>query len=163
MSNNLYLALYKGKKRGWKPRDVLARLCDWATRKMTKGAYSHCEIAVKKSKVTDHYHHEEWYECYSSSIRDGGVRSKVIDVSDSSKWDLIPLNTMTERQITTFFEQTKGKKYDLCGALGVVLRWRQRKSRYFCSEWCGELLGLKESWRFSPNDLAAIVGSKQMT
>lgn len=145
--SKVYLAFYKGKKRGWKPRDILARFSDWLTRKLTRGHYSHCEIAVEK---------DGGFICYSSSIRDGGVRCKKIDVSDRLRWDLIPLKGLPEEQINTFFAKTNGKKYDLCGALGVVLRWRQRKSRYFCSEWCGELLGLRESWRFSPNDLVVI-------
>lgn len=157
MQNNVYLALYKGKKRGCKPRDLLARVSDWLTRKLTRGQYSHCELVVAKRVFIrgGHYAHETVYECYSSSIRDGGVRCKVIGVDDG-KWDLIPLNMMTEAQIQAFFTRTRRHKYDLLGALGVVLRWRQRNSRYFCSEWCGEALGLNESWRFSPNDLAVI-------
>ncbi|MDG6377362.1 enoyl-CoA hydratase, partial [Glaesserella parasuis] len=58
-----------------------------------------------------------------------------------------------------YFEITKGKKYDLWGALGVVLRNTHSNNRYFCSEWCGEVLGIKEAWRFSPNDLEAIARS----
>ncbi|MEX4029427.1 enoyl-CoA hydratase, partial [Haemophilus influenzae] len=92
IGTKIYLALYKGKKSGKKPKDLLARLSDWLTRKLTKGAYSHCEIAVMKETFVSghHYETEVTYECYSSSIRDGGVRCKEIDVSDSLKWDLIP-------------------------------------------------------------------------
>lgn len=150
MSNSkIYLALYKGKKRGWKPRDILARVSDWLTRKLTRGSYSHCEIAVQQVDGS--------FMCYSSSIRDGGVRCKKIDVSDRLRWDLIPLDGVTdEAEILDFFHATQNCKYDLLGALGVVLRWRQRKSRYFCSEWCSELLGICDPWRFSPNDLEVI-------
>lgn len=132
----IYLALYKGRKTGWTPKAIVARLSDWLTRKLTKGQYSHCEIAVNQRRIQGHYHCEEWYECYSSSIRDGGVRCKQIDV-DSNKWDLIPLDSVTEAQVKQFFEQTQGKKYDWLGALGVVFKTKQRGNRYFCSEWCG--------------------------
>ena len=33
---------------------------------------------------------------------------------------------------------------------------RERATKWFCSEWCGTALGLPESWRFSPNDLAQL-------
>ena len=32
----------------------------------------------------------------------------------------------------------------------------ENRRRWFCSEWVGKALGLAESWRFSPNDLAVI-------
>jgi len=32
----------------------------------------------------------------------------------------------------------------------------ENRRRWFCSEWVGAALGLSESWRFSPNDLAVI-------
>ncbi|MDP0114421.1 enoyl-CoA hydratase, partial [Glaesserella parasuis] len=66
--NKIYLALYKGNAKNWQ-----ARLEDWLIRKATKGQYSHCEIAIHKSRIYDHYYQEEWFECYSSSPRDGGV------------------------------------------------------------------------------------------
>lgn len=156
MTNKIYLALYKGKKSDWTPKAIAARLSDWLTRKLTKGQYSHCEIAVHQSRIQGHYHLDEWYECYSSSIRDGGVRCKQIDVT-SNKWDLILLDSLTEAQVKQFFAQTQGKKYDWLGAIGVVFKSSQHANRYFCSEWCGRLLGIDESWRFSPNDLAAII------
>lgn len=39
---------------------------------------------------------------------------------------------------------------------GGIGHWENRR-RWFCSEWCAAALGLPESWRWSPNDLAAIV------
>lgn len=156
MGNQIYLALYKGRS-----KNLIEWVEDWLIRVFTKGQYSHCEIAVKKSKDTNHYNLDEWFECYTSSPRDGGVRCKVIDVDNRDKWDLIPLNNVTESQIKAFFEQTKGKKYDLLGAIGVVFKNRQRTDKYFCSEWCAELLGFKEPWRFSPNDLSVVVKSRR--
>lgn len=149
MKNNIYLALYKGNREGKGFEVLKAKIGDYLTRKLTRGKYSHCEIAVKV-KVDSPY-----YCCYSSSIRDKGVRCKMIALND--KWDLIPLN-ITENEVRFFFNKVKGKKYDFIGALGVVFKTKDRSDRYFCSEFAAELLGLKEAWRFSPNDLAAIFG-----
>ncbi|TNG92990.1 enoyl-CoA hydratase [Pasteurellaceae bacterium USgator11] len=158
MTSKVYLALYKGKKSGWKPKDLIARLSDWLTRRLTRGEYSHCEIAVQKQVFVSghHYDMETYYDCYSASIRDGGVRCKVIDV-ESDKWDLVLLSGVSEAQIQLYFELTKGKKYDWFGAIGVVFGTAQRSDKFFCSEWCSNAINRKsEGWRFSPNDLAAI-------
>lgn len=158
MTNQVYLAFYKGKKQGRRPKDLIAWLSDWFTRKLTCGSYSHCEIAVKK-QVFDSGHHydmDTYYECYSASVRDGGVRCKVIDV-DSDKWDLVPLSGVPEAQIKQYFALTKGKKYDWWGAIGIVLGTPQHSDKFFCSEWCSNAIsGKSQGWRFSPNDLAAI-------
>ncbi len=158
MENKVYLALYKGHRSGKGLRVWISRLGDWLTRKLTKGKYSHCEIAIKKIKweTGHHYDHEIIYECYSSSIRDGGVRKKIIDV-DSEKWDLIPLTGVSKSQIELYYQFTKGKSYDWWGAIGIVCGTSQRHNKYFCSEWCANAInGGDEGWRFSPNHLAAI-------
>ena len=67
----LYLALYKGNREGWGIASIKARFGDWITRKITRGIYSHCEIAYPLPSGG--------YACYSSSIRDGGVRMKVLE------------------------------------------------------------------------------------
>lgn len=157
---NVYLALYKGKKTGLKPTALLARFSDWITRKLTKGPYSHCEIAVERIEYTSghHYEHELHYDCYSSSIRDGGVRCKEIDLTERDKWDLVLLDGVSEAEVQFYFNSTKGSKYDWWGAIGIVLGIKQKRSKYFCSEWCYNALnqGNQDGWRFSPNDLAVI-------
>ena len=146
----VYLAMYKH-KRDWHNEPVKA-ISDRITRFFTKGKYSHCEIANGH-----YYEHATVYDCYSSSVQDGGVRCKQIDVSDSMKWDLIPLTDITEAQIKAYFNRTLGCKYDWWGALGIVLGIKQKRSKYFCSEWCfNAILGVENGWRFSPNQLAAI-------
>ena len=127
----VYLAMYKH-KRDWRKEPVKA-IADRITRFFTKGKYSHCEIAVERIEFTDghHYEHATVYDCYSSSVQDGGVRCKQIDVSDNTKWDLIPLNDVTEEQIKAYFDRTSGKKYDWWGALGIVLGIKQKRSKYF--------------------------------
>lgn len=153
MADNVYLALYKGKKTGINPTALLARFSDWITRKLTKGPYSHCEIAVERIEYTSGHH----YDCYSSSIRDGGVRCKEIDLNDKDKWDLVLLNDVTEADVKFYFNSTKGSKYDWWGAIGIVLGIKQKRSKYFCSEWCfNAIKGSNQGWRFSPNQLSAM-------
>ncbi|WP_439291568.1 enoyl-CoA hydratase [Lonepinella koalarum] len=157
METKIYLALYKN-KRSWR-QEPLKALADGVTRKLTKGQYSHCEIVVEKTTFTTgcHYEQESKFECYSASVQDGGVRCKEINVKDG-KWDLIELKNITESEIKGYFNQTKGKKYDWWGALGVVLGIKQKRSKFFCSEWCFNALYQSDSgWRFSPNDLAVMV------
>ena len=49
MSNQqIYLALYKGHRDGTGWRVWTARFADWLTRILTRGRYSHCEIAVRE-------------------------------------------------------------------------------------------------------------------
>ncbi|AIL33093.1 hypothetical protein [Basilea psittacipulmonis] len=151
MSTQVYLALYKGHRNGKSLYAYYCRFFDWLTRKVTKGIYSHCELAVDN---------EGRYECFSSSVRDKGVRRTVINLGDG-KWDLIPVN-IAPSEVLRFFDKTKKYPYDFWGALGVILKSRQDSNKYFCSEWVGECLGLSESWRFSPNDLAVIFKNKEV-
>lgn len=155
-NSTIYLALYKGHKTGRNPRALIARFSDWLTRKLTKGQYSHCEIAVEKSVQWGQYDWQSEYYCYSSSIRDGGVRCKQMEL-EADKWDLVELKHVSEQQILDYFRRTSGSRYDWFGAIGIVLRIPQARSKFFCSEWCSNAInGGKEGWRFSPNHLAAI-------
>ena len=72
MDNRIVLALYKGNRSGkwYSPSVLQARLGDWLIRKFTRSPYSHCEIAVDKGNGQ--------YDCYSASLRDGGVRMKTM-------------------------------------------------------------------------------------
>ena len=88
-SNNvIYLALYKGRRDGawYKPSIAAARLSDWTIRTFTQSIYSHCELAIARE--------DGQYDCYSSSIRDGGVRMKTMKLP-ADKWDLIEKDNHT--------------------------------------------------------------------
>ncbi|QMT40011.1 hypothetical protein [Neisseria shayeganii] len=145
----IYLALYRGRKTIRRPYDLLARASDWLTRVMTRGPYSHCELVTHLGGGQ--------YGCYSASVRDGGVRHKTMPLP-ADKWDLIPISSRESLAIDlqAHYAATHGQAYDWPGALGFVLRTAHRPERWFCSEWAGHVLGLPDSWRFSPNDLAAI-------
>ena len=73
--------------------------------------------------------------------------------------DCLPERESLAAALQLVWLQTQGRRYDLPGALGVVFKTKQRHERWFCSEWCGQVLGLSEPWRFSPNDLAVIARS----
>ena len=148
----IYLALYHGHRDGTGWRVWVARFTDWLTRVLTRGKYSHCEIAVRLPETAD----GQEYECYSASIRDKGVRMKTMPLP-ADKWDLIPLDDAVLHAHTVgLYLRTAGQGYDLPGAFGVVFGLPENRRRWFCSEWAGKALGLAESWRFSPNDLAVI-------
>lgn len=145
MMTKVYLACYKGKA-----QNRLHRLCDNITKFFTRGQYSHCEIAVFDGQK---------YHCYSSSIRDGGVRIKQINLN-TKHWDLFALPDNIRPQIQYYYNATVGHGYDLWGALGCVAGLRQHQSKYFCSEWCfNAIFQSDEGWRFSPSQLAEIVKS----
>lgn len=138
-----YLAFYKYKRPIKNFKDLWYRICDEAIRYFTKGKYSHCEIVIKSGKT---------YLCYSSSIRDGGVRSKFMPLP-IDRWNLVPVK-LSKRRLDEFYNKTQGKKYDLIGALGVKIPFlKQNKNKYFCSEWCAELLNIENAHKVSPNDL----------
>jgi identified by metaGeneAnnotator len=122
--SKVYLALYKGRKSGRTPKALAMRLADWVIRKATRSIYSHCEIAVHLSGGG--------YACYSSSIRDGGVRVKKMDLP-SEKWDLIELPGVTAVDLDRVWQAAQGKRYDWSGAIGTVLKIRQRPDKWFCS------------------------------
>lgn len=152
--SKVYLALYKGRKSGRTPKALAMRFADWVIRKATRGIYSHCEIALALGDGV--------FECYSSSLRDGGVRCKTMRLP-SDKWDLVelPATDMLTAKLQMIWLMTQDQPYDLIGSLGVVLRVGNRPDKWFCSEWCAAALGLPDGWRWSPNDLAAIVSQSK--
>lgn len=147
--SKVYLALYKGRKSGRTPKALAMRFADWVIRKATRGIYSHCEIALALGDGV--------FECYSSSLRDGGVRCKIMRLP-SDKWDLVklPAADVLTAKLQMIWLMTQDQPYDLIGSLGVILSVGNRPDKWFCSEWCAHVLGFAEPWRLSPNDLAGM-------
>ncbi|EOV1173356.1 hypothetical protein ACOLZ1_002889 [Vibrio fluvialis] len=145
MSNQVYLAFYRGRKEVTNIKTAMFRFLDWLTRTSTKGEFSHVEIAINYGDLG--------YDCYSSSNRDGGVRCKTIDVT-TENWVLVPIDA-DALQIHNYYNSTKHQKYDLLGAIASTVPFVQVKNKQFCSEWCFNAIkqGSKAGWRFSPNDL----------
>ena len=106
----IYLALYHGHRGGTGWRVWAARFTDGLTRILTRGRYSHCELAVRLPETAD----GQEYECYSASLRDKGVRRKIMPLP-SDKWDLIPLLSTPEahEQLQRVWTATEGQGYDL--------------------------------------------------
>ncbi len=146
----VYLAFYKGRKSGNELSDKITRLFESATRFFTHGKYSHVELVIPDVEGT--------CVCYSSSMRDGGVRKKVMTL-DLDKWDLLEVKAST-RDIEYYYSNTENCNYDLRGALGCVFPSRESSRKYFCSEWCfNAITGSKDGWRFSPNDLFVLANN----
>jgi len=150
--SKVVIAFYKHKRERNSVKNTLFRFFDDAIKFFTRGPYSHCEIAIPNPDPS------LVFTCYSASNRDGGVRKKVMQLPPE-RWDLIEVNIEPDK-VRDFFAKTQGAKYDLIGALGVVLRIRDSKTKYFCSEWSSECLGLNKPHKFSPNSLYKYLNSK---
>lgn len=124
------LALYKGKGQ------VGNAIIRWWTR----SPYSHCEIVIGELS-------------YSSSLMDGGVRTKRIDHSPAH-WDFVALPWAEPHLVESLMHDTHGEPY---GWLDLL--WRQILNRpgdargWFCSEWCAAALGLPNPQQYSPATL----------
>ena len=127
---SVQLALYKGEG------DFLNRLIRW----WTNSPYSHCELVVRGT-------------CYSSSVRDGGVRAKVMAMP-ADKWDLVGLPWADADAVTDWFIAHERDRYGWLDLLTGQLLGMQRDYRgVFCSEACAKALGLRNSTRMSPQAL----------
>ncbi|MDX9716272.1 MAG: hypothetical protein RBT67_02760 [Thauera sp.] len=128
------LALYKHKRR-WLG-DIGPALIRW----WTKSPYSHCELVIDGL-------------AYSSSVMDGGVRSKRIEF-DPDHWDFVDLPWAEKTRALRHFHTTVGEPY---GWLDLL--WRQVFNHpgdavgAFCSEWCAAALGLSHPQQYSPGKL----------
>lgn len=138
------VAFYKGKGR------LFNRLVAW----WTQGIYSHCEWV-------ECYAEDGRAVCWSSSFSDGGVRKKYIDLTPD-KWDVVAINVPDKdlQYAKEWFVKHQYKPYDTLGLFCFI--WdasEDSPDKWFCSEAVAAALGIKESWRFSPNDLFAILSS----
>ena len=134
------LALYKGPT-----DDLMHSISHWVTcivlsiRDMKINKYSHTEIQINGM-------------CFSSSVRDGGVRPKAINLL-SGKWDYIELPKEYEEKALEVFFKKQGNKYDWFGALGFGLPFlKQDTNKEYCFEINAEMLGLDNSKMHSPVD-----------
>lgn len=146
--NNVVVAFYKHKRKITSLKALLFYIFDTLTRLLTRGKYSHCEVAIKRN--------DGLYDCYSASVRDGGVRMKTMALDDG-KWDVLSVNVAKE-QVLSYFDKTKHMSYDFPGAMGIVLPVREDRDKAFCSEWVYNcLFSDDQGWRFSPNQLSALL------
>ncbi|NLC21106.1 MAG: hypothetical protein GX771_04250 [Halomonadaceae bacterium] len=129
------LAMYKGK----------GTFANQFIRWWTGSIYSHCELVVGEM-------------CYSSSLMDGGVRWKVINLN-SGNWDLIELPWASGSEVVRYFVATDHQKYGLASLVVNQLFNRNVLGEApFCSEWCADALGLPNPATYSPATLMGLCG-----
>ena len=132
------LAAYEPHK--W--HDIGGHLTAWWTR----SPYSHVEVVINGV-------------CYSSSLRDGGVRAKTIDLTPSW-WRVIPIGWADEEAALQVFRRYEGQPYGYLDLLTQhVLRLPVDDPGLLCSELCALMLGLPESTArgMSPGQLVEYV------
>lgn len=128
--SNVQLAMYKAKG------DVFNGLIRW----WTGSIYSHCELLVNG-------------HCFSSSVRDGGVRVKTMALP-SDKWDLISLPWAESHMVYDWFIEHQSDRYGWLDLItGQILGMQRDHRGVFCSEACAKALGLRNSTRMSPQSL----------
>lgn len=139
------LAMYKGPA-----TEALHKLAHKGTCLWTFSEYSHCELVFGEKDVNGNY------LCASSSIRDGGVRFKRIDI-DSGKWDVYPMNVTNEEESYAYqwFVNHQGAPYDYLGLAWFVLPINSfdNPSKFFCSEAVAASLQLDKPHKYHPEKL----------
>ena len=131
---SLAIAFYKGP-----PKDLPHIISHYAIRLWTWSKYSHAELVIDGV-------------CYSSSLRDGGVRSKYIDLA-SGRWDVLPVKGNAADALW-WYHQHKGQGYDWLNILRFILPFiPQRKTKWVCFEAIGSMLGLAGCHKLTAKDL----------
>jgi uncharacterized protein YycO len=143
----MQVAFYKGRHPG------IAGWLGVATKWWTRGPYSHGELIVAREGDTA--------VCWSSTYLDHGVRRAVVTLDDN--WDVfdVPTTPAQEAAALAWFEAHAGQPYDVAGLFGFAFRhYEGEKSKWFCTEAVAEALGLRDSWRYDPNTLAAVLAPR---
>ena len=126
------LAMYKGK----------GLIGNAAIRMWTRSIYSHCELITSDGFAM------------SSSLMDGGVRTKAIDLTNG-KWDVIELPWADADKVNLHFQMTVGDSYSWLDLIRAQIFNRpvDQKGASFCSEWCAAALGIPDPTSYSPATL----------
>ncbi|MBT2321280.1 hypothetical protein J7E62_02765 [Variovorax paradoxus] len=129
----IQLAMYKGK----------GMIGNAVIRAWTRSNYSHCELVDADVGVY-----------MSSSLRDGGVRGKRMDL-EPGNWDVFELPWADGRRVAEHFEQTRGQPYGWLDLLRTQFLNRpfDQEGSAFCSEWCAAALGFPNATSYSPRTL----------
>lgn len=144
------VAHYIGRHEG----DTLAVRLGWAAmRAVQRGEFrrvTHVESILEE-------HSDGSVTIASSSLRDGGVRSKRVHLAPGA-WLVVSVPLWSAAAAHELLQATEGMPYDLLGAVATVLPTRQSHGRYFCTEWVGAPF-LRSPHTFGPAHLAAITMS----
>lgn len=138
MKKEVAIALYKGPP----VNDIVHLVSHVATKIWTASKWSHAELVIDGV-------------CYSSSARDKGIRSKVIDLN-TGRWDIIRIELPEEtvNNAIAWFKANEDAKYDWRNIIRFVIPFvGQDWNRYVCYESIGEALGFAGAYRITANDL----------
>ncbi len=140
-----WLAFYKAR----------GTIVDRAIRWVTRSPYSHVEIILSPSRPAIG---DTARMAFSSSSRDGGVRSKCINF-DLANWDFLPISWVNDDRLQMAINSYTGLRYDYLGlAMSQFLNLRRGASaRWFCSEIVAWILDMPVPSALSPGDLSAWV------
>lgn len=111
---------------------------------------SHCAVITRLSSN---------YLCGYTSLPGDGVTYFETEYKDE-EWEFFDLD-ITRIDIFTFFSKTQDCLYDYCGCINCIFKFHQHKSRYFCSEWCAELLKLDKPENYTPAKLYRYFKNKE--
>lgn len=128
-------AMYKGK----------GMIGNALVRWFKRSPYSHCELVIDGV-------------CHSSSVMDGGVRGKAIDLKPEN-WDLIDLPWADKDKALAYFAQTVGQRYSWLSVIAAQFfasEFDEPKAA-FCSEWCAAALGVPTPVIHSPESLGRLL------
>ena len=94
--------------------------------------------------------------CYSSSNRDYGVRSKIIDTSNKQKWVSFELKKdIDTNKCLEYFYSVERQEYDWTNIfLTQLIKLNvQSDNKQICSEFVANCLGLENAYKYSPETL----------
>lgn len=134
------LALYRGPSgRVTSLLKAQHRLVHWGICLRTWSRHSHAELYIDGI-------------CYSSSERENGVRSKIINL-ETGRWDVIDLPYASADKCRAWFDAHEGQKYDWMGILGFLLPVKHDKDKWFCFEAVGAMLEIPRAHRLNASKL----------
>lgn len=145
----MLIALFIGDHKG----DTLpVRLGWWAIRHTQGGKYAQ----VTHTECIHAENTDGTVTIASSSLRDGGVRTKENVRLNPKHWMIVNVPSWYLDMSKHWFACHDGEKYDLRGALATRLPGVGASDRWFCNEADGASVGLAEPDTFGPHHFAAI-------
>ena len=121
----------------------------WLTQKAQKGPYGH----VTHCEAVHAVHGDGTVTIASSSLRDGGVRSKRCLLT-AGNWMIVDVPQWDVDASITLLRSTAGLPYDLRGAIATQLPGNPQQGRWFCNEWVAAPFW-HASATFGPHQFAA--------
>ncbi|GGM31833.1 hypothetical protein ACFQDN_21390 [Pseudomonas asuensis] len=83
------------------------------------------------------------------------MRAKLIEQVPAI-WDFLPLPQIRKEVVEELLQAEQGAAYDWIGILGsqILPIEIQSESRWICSKFCAQIIGLKNPQRYSPGNLS---------